>query len=273
MDFQQRIADATQYRDQTRASYARSQEETRQAQQSYDKSFTTAPQFSSLYEQQKSQLTNTQDIQNAKNDFIKARDSVDFLRSQIDNLGTSINQQFGGSGLTQAQRDAARERQNKLLSSQFTQYNASYQTKFADYNKLVDDAFSQSMNVANKNYDSYWDGVRQKMSVWQQNIANEKQWSSMVNKAESQLFSVEQEYRNYQFQQRLMQQKREFEQWMHNFKMQQLNSSIRLQKQAADSAAALDQKMRDDELFKSQLIRDYQAGRISWSQVDRQHRK
>lgn len=269
MDFQQRIADATRHRDQTRASYARAQEDTRRAQAEYDQAFSTAPQFSTLYEQQKNQLTNTTDIQNAKNDYTKARENVDLVRSQIDTLSESTRQMFGGTALTQAQRDAYRERQNKLLSAQFKQYDANYQAKFANYNKLVDDAFNTSMNVANKNYDSYWDKVRTKMNVWQQNIANEKQVSDAVRQAENELFRADQAYRDYQMQQRILQRKREFEQWMHNFKMQQINSRVALARQAADSEAAMEQRMRDDRLHNSQLIRNFQSNKMSWSAVEK----
>lgn len=273
MDFQQRIADATRHRDQTRASYARAQEDTRRAQAEYDQAFSTAPQFSTLYEQQKEQLTNTADIQNAKNDYVKARENVDLIQSQIDTLNESTRQVFGGTGLTQAQRDAYMERQNKLLSAQFKQYDANYQTQFADYNKLVDDAFNTSMDVANKNYDSYWDKIRTKMNVWQQNIANEQQMSNAVSRAESELFKADQAYRNYQFEQRMLQHKREFEQMMHNFKMQQINSRVALARQSADSMAATEQSMRDDELYNKQLIHDFQANKISWSDVEQRSRR
>lgn len=273
MDFQQRIADATRHRDQTRASYARAQEQTRRAQAEYDQAFSTAPQFSTLYEQQKNQLTNTTDIQNAKNDYVKARENVDLIRSQIDTLSESTRQVFGGTALTQAQRDAYMERQNKLLSAQFKQYDANYQAKFADYNKLVDDAFNTSMDVANKNYDSYWDKVRTKMNVWQQNIANEKQMSEAVGRAESELFRADQAYRNYQFEQRMLQRKREFEQWMHNFKMQQINDTWRWERQAAEGQAAAERRIREDTAHNRQLIQSYQAGEISWADVDRGYRR
>lgn len=226
MDFQQRIAEATQYRDQTKASYDRAKTETGQAQAAYDTAFSTAPTYQTVYEQAKLQNGNSQEIADAQNSYTQAKQSTDTIKSMIDNLPTSITQQFGGTGLTQAQRDMAKQKQLQDLNKSFTQYNADYEVKFNNYNSMVDKAFDTSLDVANKNYDSYWDGVRRKFSDWQTTIKSQESWEKMYYGSQSQLQKVQLEYDNWQFQQRQMQQQREFESWLNNFKASQSQAAI-----------------------------------------------
>ena len=236
MDYQQRIADATLYRDQTQDSYEAAKSQTGQAQAAYDTAMSTAPTYQTIYEKHRQELTNTQEIADMNNSWKQAKESTDTLKTMVDKLPESITQQFGGTGLTQAQRDMAKQQQYGELSKQFTQYNADYETKFADYNKTVDAAFDSALDVSNKEYDSYWDGVRQKFSTWQMSIQNQANWEKLFYTSQSQLQSVQLEADNYKFQQQLMQQQRDFETWMTNFKIGQTNSAANAKKAAADYA-------------------------------------
>ncbi len=252
MDFQQRIAEATQYRDQTKASYDAAKSQTGQAQSAYDTSISTAPTYQTIYEQSKLQNGNSQEIADAKNTYTQAKESTDTIKSMIDNLPTSITQQFGGTGLTQAQRDMAKTKQLQDLNKSFTQYNADYEVKFNNYNSMVDKAFDTSLDVANKNYDSYWDGVRRKFSDWQTSIKNQDQWEKMYYTSQSQLQKTQLEYDNYQFQQRQIQQQREFEQWMTNFKIGQSNSAANAKRAGQEYAENAARKKADaDARFKA----------------------
>ena len=182
MDFERRIQEAQQHVDQTRGAYERAQRETGQAMDNYNQSITTAPNFQTYYEKYKQQYQDTAEIRAAKSTWQNTKEAVDALRTRIDKLSESINQQFGGTFLTAAQRERAKQQQNQELSSQFTQYNAAYQTQFADYNKKVEDAFNTSMDVANKDYDRYWKVVRKKFDIWRAAIKNEEQWNKRLCK-------------------------------------------------------------------------------------------
>lgn len=263
MDYQQRIAAATQYRDQTKASYDAAQQQTGQAQSAYDTAMTTAPTYQTIYEQAKQQNTDTQEIADKKNSYLQAKEVTDNTKSMIDKLPQSITQQFGGTGLTQAQRDMAKQQQLNDLTKQFTQYDANYQVKFADYNATVDQAFNTSLDVANKNYDSYWDGVRMKFNDWQTAIKNQGDWEKAYYGSQSQLQSVQLEADNYKFQQQLMQQQRDFENWMNNFKANQRNTAAAGQMAAADygvaqarASAAADARFKTDTAL-------FQQGKLS----------
>lgn len=266
MNYQQRIAEATQYRDQTKASYDAAKRETGNAQSAYDTAFSTAPKYQTVYEQSKQQNLDTQEIADMNNTWKQAKENTDTLKSMIDKLPQSVTQQFGGTGLTQAQRDMAKQKQYQDLNKQFTQYNADYEVKFADYNQAVDKAFDTALDVANKDYDSYWDGVRRKFSDWQTSIANQDKWEDMYYESRSQLREAERAYDNYKFQQELMQMEREFEQWMTNFKIGQSNDAAAARRSAQDYAEQQARnKAQADKRFKTDTAL-FQQGKLSSSE-------
>lgn len=263
MDFQQRIAEAERYADQTKGAYDKAKTETGQAQSAYDTSFSTAPKYQTVYEQYKNEFTNTQEIADMKNSWQQAKDSSQTIKTMVDKLPESITQQFGGTGLTQAQRDMAKSKQYSDLSKQFTQYDANYQVQFTNYNETVDKAFDQALDVANKDYDSYWDGVRTKFNDWQTSIKNQEEWSKLYYGSQSQLQDVRTDYDNYKFQQDIMRQEREFEQWMHNFQMNQsaiAGNGARAGQAYAENAAT--KKAEADARFRNDTAL-FQQGKLS----------
>ena len=262
MDFERRIQEAPQHVDQTRGAYERAQRETGQAMDNYNQSITTAPNFQTYYEKYKQQYQDTAEIRAAKSTWQNTKEAVDALRTRIDKLSESINQQFGGTFLTAAQRERAKQQQNQELSSQFTQYNAAYQTQFADYNKKVEDAFNTSMDVANKDYDRYWKVVRKKFDIWKAAIRNEEQWNKMYWTSQSQLRQTQNEYQNWRMQQEIMQRQREFVAWQNQFAAQQraaMSSSMRAandwaEQRARDSRAARQRFADDSSLFRQNKL-------------------
>lgn len=263
MDFQQRIAEATAYRDQTKGAYDQAKTETGQAQSAYDTAFSTVPAYQTVYEQNKQSLTNTQEIADMQNSWKQAKESTDTIKGMIDKLPGSITQQFGGTGLTQAQRDMAKQQQLGDLSKQFTQYNASYEMKFANYNDTVDKAFDTAMDVTNKDYDRYWNGVRVKFDAWNASIKNQEEWEKMYYTSSSMLQKTQLEADNYRFQQQQMNQQREFETWMNNFKMNQSASAgngARAGQEYAENAAR--KKAEADTRFRNDTAA-FQSGKLS----------
>jgi hypothetical protein len=263
MDFERRIQEAKQHVDQTKGAWDAAKKETGIAQSDYDTSFSTAPNYQTYYEKYKQDFQNSDEILGLKSTWQQTKDTVDTIRTTIDKLPESIGQMFGGTSLTQAQRDMAKQQQLQQLNKSFTQYNANYQTQFADYNKRVDDAFDQALDVANKDYDSYWDGVRRKFDVWQTSIKNEEQWSSMYYTSQSQLSKVESDYRIWQIQQETIRMQREFEEWQNNFAAQQRASTASAKKAAADWA---ENQARKDREANQRFATDtalFQQGKLS----------
>ena len=262
MDFERRIQEAQRHADETKGAYERAQRETGQAMDNYNQSITTAPNFQTYYEKYKQQYQNTAEIRAAKSTWQNTKEAADALRTRIDKLSESINQQFGGTFLTAAQRERAKQQQNQELSSQFTQYNAAYQTQFADYNKKVEDAFNTSMDVANKDYDRYWKVVRKKFDIWKAAIKNEEQWNKMYWTSQSQLRQTQNEYQNWRMQQEIMQRQREFVTWQNQFAAQQraaMANSMRAandwaEQRARDSRAARQRFADDSSLFRQNKL-------------------
>lgn len=267
MDFAQRIADATRYRDETKGSYDAAKQQTQQKMTDYDSAFTQAPQYQTIYDQYKQKYANTAEIQQMKSTWETAKQSVDATRTMIDKLPESIGQQYGGTALTQAQRDKARQQQLGNLSKQFTQYNANYQVSFNNYNDTVDKAFNQTLDVANKQYDSYWNGVKQKFANWQKQIANEDQWENMYYQSRSALSKVQTEQKVAQIRQQTLNMQRDFVNWQNNFsamqRQQNANTTNYMEqytKQQNEADAAKDAQWK-------KRVADFQSGRISASQL------
>lgn len=269
MDFERRIQDARQHVDQTKGAWDAAKKETGIAQTNYDTSFTTAPSYQTYYEKYKQEFENSEELQGLKSTWQATKDNVDTLRTSIDKLPESVGQMFGGTSLTQAQRDMAKQKELQKLNESFTQYSASADTQFADYNKRVNDAFDQALDVANKDYDSYWDGVRRKFDLWNTSIDNEEKWSSMYYKSQSQLSSVESEQRVWQIQQDTIRMQREFVEWQNNFAAQQRASTASAKIAAANSAEA---RARKDAAVQERWKKDvalFQQGKMTASQFTR----
>lgn len=269
MDFERRIQEAQQYADQTKGSWDAAKKETGIAQADYNTSFTTAPNYQTYYEKYKQEFEQSAEIQGMKSTWQATKDTVDTLRTNIDKLPESIGQSFGGTSLTQAQRDMAKQQQLQKLNKEFKQYSKSADSQFADYNKKVDEAFNTSIWGANTAYDEYWDGVRTKFDIWNTSIANEEKWSSMYYTRQSQLSSAESAYRVHQIQQETIRMQREFEEWRNNFAAQQRNSRLAAAKAANDWAAERDRKEIEASQRFTKDTALFQQGQLSSSEYMR----
>lgn len=211
MNWQQRLQDAQRYVDQTYASYNQAQQQSQQAMNDYNQSFTNKPDYQTIYDQYKKQYTESEDILKGKGTYEKARDAVNSIKTRINNLSTSVNQQFGGTALTQEQRDKYKDQQYNQLNQMFTQYNADYQAKFEDYQSKVNKAFSKALDNTNKQYDSYWDATRRKFNAWKQSLDNANKRKELASNAAKQNSDLQSEYRSWQIEQETMRQIREIE--------------------------------------------------------------
>lgn len=240
MEFEKRLQDARAHVDQTRGAYERAKQETGQAISDYNESITTAPNFQTYYEKYKQQYQESEELKQLKSDWQEAKQNTDGIRSSIDKLSESINQQFGGTSLTQAQRDMAKRKQQEQLNKQFMVYNADYQTKLNSYNKKVESAFQTSMDLTTKDYNRYWKTVQKKFEVWKTRVENEKQWSDMYRTSQNQLMQVNEAYKDFQMQQQIMQRKRESVSFWNNFAAQQrqmaYNSAVSSSRWAEEQA-------------------------------------
>ena len=238
MDWQQRIQEAQRYVDQTYSSYHQAQQQSQQAMNDYNQSFSNNPDYQTIYDQYKKEFTESAELAKDKSAYEKAKGLLDSIKTQINNLSTTISQRFGGTGLTQQQRDKYKEQQYNQLNQMFTQYGADYQVKFENYQDKVDKAFSQALDVANKQYDSYWDNARRKFSVWQQSLENENQWKDFASSADVQLFMLQSQYESWRIQQDYMQMVRESEERLNQLAEVSRQRQWDIEKSYADAKVA-----------------------------------
>lgn len=238
MDWQQRIQEAQRYVDQTYSSYHQAQQQSQQAMNAYNQAFSNNPDYQTIYDQYKKEFTESAELTKDKSAYEKAKGLLDSIKTQINNLSTTISQRFGGTGLTQQQRDKYKEQQYNQLNQMFTQYSADYQVKFENYQDKVDKAFSQALDVANNQYDNYWDNARRKFSVWQQSLQNENQLKDFASSADVQLFMLQNQYASWKIQQDYMQMVRESEERLNQLAEVSRQKQWDIEKSYADAAVA-----------------------------------
>ena len=194
MDFQRRIQEAQAYSDQTKASWDNSKRQALDAKNQYEQSFDNNKVFNDAYEQNRRRFLETDDLRNAKKEYEMSKTRADNIQTSIDDLDASITAQYAGTGMTEAQRQRLKEAQYNELNSQFTQYNADYETRFENYQQKVENAFNMAMDVANKEYDDHWQATRRKFDFWKQKQSSEEHWAQMYQGSQQQLENVRSQY-------------------------------------------------------------------------------
>ena len=84
----------------------------------------------------------------------------------MNKLPESIRQQYGGTGLTEAQRARAMGDQQSQMANTYNYLNTNYQNATADYNDLANRAMQEVFNVAGGNYQSQEDALGALQSAW-----------------------------------------------------------------------------------------------------------
>lgn len=271
-EYQLNIQKAQQYVDQTNAGYQRATQETKSAQSAYEKAFSSTPDYGTLYDQYKDQYTKDPELENMKNSYLLAKDNVDSVRTRIDKLSDSINQQFGGTSLTEAQREMFKQKQLQGLQRQFTQYNANYNVQFRDYQKSVDRAFNQALDVTNKSYDNYWNIVKIKYDTWNERIKTEEKWSDSLSTANIQLDKANFNYNMYKREQEWLETLRKHEERMNQINREYVNATYNI-KATAEASNAKRMKEEEDRKARQQKFaydtKLFQSGKLSASEYMR----
>lgn len=166
MDYGTRIADATNTKN---ASYGTYNEYAGQANQAYDKynqQFDQRQGYGDIYDAARQKYMNTDEINNARGTYQNSRDAIDQMNTTINKLPESIRQQYGGTGLTEAQRARALGDQHAQMANTYNYLNTNYQNATADYQDLINRAMSEVQNVAGGNYQSQEDALNALQSNW-----------------------------------------------------------------------------------------------------------
>lgn len=166
MDYGKRIADATNTKNASYGTYNQYAGQADQAQTKYNQQFDQRQGYGDIYDAARQKYMNTDEINNARGTYQNSRDAIDQMNTTINKLPESIRQQYGGTGLTEAQRARALGDQHAQMANTYNYLNTNYQNATSDYQDLVNRAMSEVQNVAGGNYKSQEDALNALQSNW-----------------------------------------------------------------------------------------------------------
>jgi hypothetical protein len=157
-------------------SYTQAAQQAGQANTKYNDAFNSRQNYGDIYQQARDKYMNTDEINAARGTYQGAREAVDQMNTTINKLPESIRQQYGGTGLTEAQRARAMGDQYQQNANTANYLNTNYQNASSDYNDLANRSMQEVQNVAGGNYQGQQDALGMLQSAWstllgQQNAA------------------------------------------------------------------------------------------------------
>lgn len=166
MDYGQRIADAQNASNTSMGTYNQYADQANAAGTKYDTAFDARQNYGDIYGQARDQYMNTDEINASRDVYQNARAAVDQMNTTMNKLPESIRQQYGGTGLTEAQRARAMGDQQAQMANTANYLNTNYQNATADYNDLTNRALQEVFNVAGGNYQSQQDSLNALQAAW-----------------------------------------------------------------------------------------------------------
>lgn len=227
MDFGQRISEAQGNVNTSKNTYNEYAKQAAQSGAKFDDAFDNRQGYGDIYQQARDQYYNTDEINAARDTYQNARSAVDQLNTTINKMPESIRQQYGGTGLTEAQRQRAMSDQYSQNANTYNMLNTNYQNASADYTDLANRALQEVFNVAGGNYQSQEDALNTLQSAWQ-TLLGQRNTAYSQNQTDRGLLADQYGARDSW---NLSQQQLELERW----KEQQANARA-----AADRAAQMD---------------------------------
>ena len=148
MDFGQRINEARNTQDASLNTYNNYQRQADDAQGKLSGHLDRHKAFRDIYNEARGQFMNTGEINDARKTYNEARDAVDRIGSTINNLPASITQQFGGTGLNEAQRQRAMQHQLQELNPTMDHVTSNFNNASETYNNLLGRAMQEAQFAA-----------------------------------------------------------------------------------------------------------------------------
>ena len=168
MDFGSRIANAQNEVNTSRNTYNQYQQQADQAGNRFNEGLNKyqSRSFGDLYNEARKQYLENPETQKAKDAYNTARDAVQGMNTTINKLPESIRQQFGGTGMTEAQRARAMGDQREALGNTLSLLNTNYQNASDDYNRLSERGLKEAMFAAQGNDSREWNAVNALQNAW-----------------------------------------------------------------------------------------------------------
>ena len=168
MDFGSRIANAQNEVNTSRNTYNQYQQQADQAGNRFNEGLNKyqSRSFGDLYNEARKQYLDNAETQKARDAYNTARDAVQGMNTTINKLPESIRQQFGGTGITEAQRARAMGDQRESLGNTLNLLNTNYQNASDDYNRLSERGLKEAMFAAQGNDSREWNAVNALQNAW-----------------------------------------------------------------------------------------------------------
>lgn len=166
MDYGQRISDAQNASNASMGTYNQYATEANAAGNKYNAAFDQRQNYGDIYGAARDQYMNTDEINASRDVYQNARAAVDQMNTTMNKLPESIRQQYGGTGLTEAQRARAMGDQQAQMANTANYLNTNYQNASSDYNDLANRAMQEVFNVAGGNYQSQEDALGALQAAW-----------------------------------------------------------------------------------------------------------
>lgn len=157
MDFDQRIGDARNASNQSMQTYNQYQQEANAAGGRFDSAMDNRQGYGDIYADTRNQYYNTDEINSARGSYQEARNAMDAMNTTMNNLPASVRQQYGGTGLTEAQRSRALSSQYQSMAPTQNMLSTNYSNMAADYQDLAGRAMQETQHVAGGRYQSQQD--------------------------------------------------------------------------------------------------------------------
>lgn len=166
MDYGTRIADAAATKDASYGTYNQYAGQADQAKAQYDTAFGQRQGYGDIYDSTRNKYMNTDEVNAAKGAYQNSRDAINLMNTTMNKLPESISQQYGGTGLTEAQRARAMGQQQQQMGNTYNYLNTNYQNALGDYQDLSNKAMQETQNVAGIAYQSQQDALNAQQDYW-----------------------------------------------------------------------------------------------------------
>lgn len=166
MDFGNRINDAKKTSGQSYGSYNKYEGQANSAKGKFDSAMGSQKQFGDIYGDARNQYLDTDEINAARGTYQGARGAVDQINTTMNKLPESIRQQFGGTGMTEAQRQRAMQAQYSDSANTHNYLSQNFQNASQDYNEQMGRGMQEAQFQAGNQYDQQNKNIAALQSAW-----------------------------------------------------------------------------------------------------------
>lgn len=261
MDFGQRISDAQSTKNASYGTYNQYAGQANQAYDKYNQNFDSQKGYGDIYNEARQQFVDTPENQATKNTYLEARNAVDQINTTLNKMPESIKQQYGGTGMTEAQRQRALQSQMGAMQNTQNYATTNYTNASQDYNTAMARALTEAGSVAQGTYGQQQDKLNALQSSWSTLLG---QRNTAYNAYQQDLSALAGQYGardDWNLQQQNMELERWKEQQANARAAADRNSQYAIQKYLADAQTA---GADADRSFQTEMMKQQRnAGRLA----------